>query len=69
MTPENVREVRDRNGSLVVTLVPGLARDKGMVNGVLVEQRSFPQTEVEWARIRREHPNALVLIPVEAVRE
>jgi len=60
---ENVRIARLRNGSIVLTLVPGLAADKGIGHGTPVEQRSFPQTEEEWQRIRREHPNALVLIP------
>lgn len=66
MTPENIRVARLRNGSIVLTLVPGLAADKGIGHGTPVEQRSFPQTEEEWGRIRRENPNALVLIPREA---
>jgi len=64
----NRRKVQYRNRSFWVTIPPAMAADKRIEPGTQAEWRSFPQTEEEWARMRREHPNALVLIPV-AVRE
>jgi len=66
MTPEkNVRSIRRRSGSLMVAIPSSMAADKQIEPGSQAEWRSFPQSEEEWARMRREHPNALVLIPRE----
>lgn len=62
----NVRKIVYRNGSWVVTIPAAQAADKRVEDGMPGEWRSFPMTEEEWQRIRREHPNALVLIPGEA---
>ena len=59
----NVRKVQYRNRSYWVTIPPAMVADK-RIEG-LAEWRSLPTNEDDWRRMLREHPGALVLIPVE----
>ena len=43
MTPDNIRIVRQVGGSLQTTLVPGLARDQGIDQGITCHQFSIPR--------------------------
>ena len=49
-----------------ITIASGVMKLQGIEiqNGQDCEWILFPKTEDEWQRIRREHPNALVLIPL-----
>lgn len=60
----NARKIVHRHRSWFVVIPSGLAADKRIKDGTQGEWRSFPTTEEEWQRIKRDHPNALVLIPV-----
>ena len=57
--PGNERKV----GGGRISIPPALAKDKGIREGDMCEWRSFPTTEDEWQRIKREYPRTLVLIP------
>ena len=61
----NRRKVQYRNRSFWVTIPPALAVDKGIQAQSYIEWRSFPLAGDDWERIRKEHPNALVMIPVD----
>lgn len=70
MTGET-RRIRTSAGSIVVTLTSGLARDRGLIPGVEVEQRSLPRTVEEFHELEKEMRDrgvplrGMMLIPVE----
>ena len=64
------RKIRQSAGSIMVTLSIDLAKDKGLLPGVEVEQRSIPRTVEEYRELEHEMRDrgvalrGVMLIPV-----